>query len=35
MWYPVVIEDYPRNLKELEAAFSTKAVCRDYLARLR
>jgi transposase-like protein len=30
-----VIEEYPRNLIELEAAFSTEAACRDYLARLR
>jgi hypothetical protein len=30
-----VIEDYPRNLMELEGAFSTEAACRDYLARLR
>lgn len=28
-------EEYPRNLIELEAAFSTEASCRDYLARLR
>ena len=28
-------EEYPRNLMELEAAFSTEAACRDYLARLR
>jgi transposase-like protein len=30
-----VTEEYPRNLIELEAAFSTEAACRDYLARLR
>jgi hypothetical protein len=30
-----VIEEYPRNLIELEAAFSTETACRDYLARLR
>jgi transposase-like protein len=30
-----VIEEYPRNLMELEAAFSTEAACREYLARLR
>ncbi len=28
------MEEYPRNLLELEAAFSTEAACRDYLARL-
>lgn len=28
-------EEYPRNLIELEAAFSTETACRDYLARLR
>lgn len=28
-------EEYPRNPIELEAAFSTEAACRDYLARLR
>jgi len=35
MQYAVVIEEYPHNLIELEAAFSTEAACRDYLARLR
>ena len=30
-----MIEEYPRNLMELEGAFSTEAACRDYLARLR
>jgi len=30
-----VTEEYPRNLIELEAAFSTETACRDYLARLR
>jgi transposase-like protein len=30
-----VIEEYPRNLIELEANFSTDAACREYLARLR
>jgi hypothetical protein len=30
-----VIEEYPRNLIELEAAFSTEAASRDYLARQR
>jgi len=30
-----VIEEYPRNLLELEANFSTEAACREYLARLR
>jgi len=30
-----VFEEYPRNLIELEAAFSTEAACRDYLSRLR
>lgn len=29
------MEEYPRNLLELEAAFSTETACRDYLARLR
>ena len=30
-----MIEEYPRNLMELEGAFSTEAACRAYLARLR
>ena len=30
-----MIEEYPRNLLELEANFSTEAACREYLARLR
>ena len=30
-----MIEEYPRNLIELEANFSTEAACREYLARLR
>lgn len=29
------MEEYPRNRLELEAAFSTEAASRDYLARLR
>ena len=29
------VEDYPRDLLELEARFSTEAACREYLARLR
>ena len=29
------MEDYPRNLWELEERFRTEAACRDYLARLR
>ena len=29
------MEDYPRDLLELEARFSTEAACREYLARLR
>jgi transposase-like protein len=28
-------EEYPRNLKELEASFSTEETCRAYLVRLR
>src|SRR5665213_225142 len=28
-------EEYPRNLAELEASFSTEEACRAYLARLR
>lgn len=28
-------EDYPRNLAELEARFSTEEACREYLAQLR
>jgi hypothetical protein len=31
----VLFEEYPRNLIELEANFSTEAACREYLARLR
>ena len=30
-----MLEEYPRNQIELEAAFSTEAACREYLARLR
>jgi transposase-like protein len=30
-----MVEEYPRNLTELEAKFSTEVACRDYLARLR
>jgi transposase-like protein len=30
-----MIEEYPRNLLELEAMFSTEEACRAYLARLR
>src|SRR5215469_18726185 len=30
-----MVEEYPRNLTELEANFSTEAACRAYLARLR
>lgn len=33
MWRAV--EDYPRNLAEFEARFSTEAACREYLFRLR
>jgi transposase-like protein len=29
------VEDYPRDLFELEARFSTEAACREYLAQLR
>jgi len=29
------VEDYPRDLLELEARFSTEAACREYLAQLR
>src|SRR5438132_800645 len=29
------MEDYPRNLAEFEARFSTEAACREYLLRLR
>jgi transposase-like protein len=29
------VEDYPRDLTEFEARFSTEAACRDYLVRLR
>jgi transposase-like protein len=31
----MVVEEYPRNLTELEANFSTEQACRAYLARLR
>jgi transposase-like protein len=31
----LAVEDYPRNLLELEARFSTDAACREYLFRLR
>lgn len=30
-----MIEEYPRNLLELEAMFSTEEACREYLIRLR
>jgi transposase-like protein len=30
-----LVEDYPRDLLELEARFSTEAACREYLAQLR
>jgi transposase-like protein len=30
-----VLEEYPRNLTELEAAFATEEACRAYLVRLR
>jgi transposase-like protein len=30
-----MVEEYPRNLLELEAKFSTEAACREYLFRLR
>jgi len=30
-----VVEEYPRNLMELEANFATEEACRAYLARLR
>jgi hypothetical protein len=30
-----VIEEYPRNLIELEAAFFTEVTCHDYLGGLR
>jgi hypothetical protein len=29
------VDDYPRNLGEFEARFSTEAACREYLVRLR
>jgi len=29
------VEDYPRNLAEFEARFSTEAACREYLVQLR
>lgn len=31
----LAVEDYPRNLLELETRFSTEAACREYLFRLR
>lgn len=31
----LAVEDYPRNLLELEVRFSTEAACREYLYRLR
>jgi len=31
----MVVEEYPRNLTELEANFSTEDACRAYLARIR
>ena len=31
----LAVEDYPRDLRELEARFSTEAACRDYLLQLR
>src|SRR5262245_63051525 len=30
-----MVEEYPRNLTELEANFGTEAACRAYLIRLR
>jgi Transposase zinc-ribbon domain len=30
-----MVEEYPRNLSELEAKFGTEEACRAYLARLR
>ena len=30
-----MVEEYPRNLKELEASFATEEACRAYLSRLR
>ena len=30
-----MVEEYPRNLTELEAAFATEEACRAYLVRLR
>lgn len=30
-----LVEDFPRDLLELEARFSTEAACREYLAKLR
>ena len=30
-----MVEEYPRNLTELEASFGTEEACRAYLARLR
>ena len=30
-----MVEEYPKNLTELEAAFATEETCRAYLARLR
>ena len=31
----VAVEDYPRDVLELEARFSTETACREYLCRLR
>ena len=31
----LAVEDYPRDLRELEARFSTEAACREYLFHLR
>lgn len=31
----LAVEDYPQNLLELEARFSTEAACREYLFRIR
>jgi transposase-like protein len=31
----LAVEDYPRDLRELEARFSTEAACREYLFQLR
>lgn len=35
MLYAGMLEEYPRNLMELEASFGTEEACRAYLARLR